>query len=380
MSCLWAKIPTRSVSEVRRESSLTLRVMIACIACMASLVFCPLLAAQTSVVLSVSKESKLVVYSLDDKGALKIESETETEGNPGCSIASSNGKHLYVAMKETNSIAAFSFDHKTGLELVSDTPVGAAASYLTIDPTGHYLFSSYYKAGKIAVHQINEDGTLQTKPLEMIETEKKAHCIAIDPTGSCVFVPHTGPNSIYQFLFDSETGKLTPNTIPKLIREEGNGPRHLWFHPENEFVYGSDEQGSSVTAYQLDKEKGTLSVAQSLSTLPKGFEGRNTTSDIEVHPSNKFVFIANRGHDSIASFSINPETGLLSFLEYSETVPFTRSFNISPDGKHLVAAGQKSNKIRVFEIGEDGKTKLLSTADTGQAPWWVQIIDHNEAE
>ena len=351
--------------------SLALR---ACIACLLCFVLCQSTNAQTSVVLSVNNEKKLVVYSLDEGGSLNIESEIKTTGKPGCSIVNRSGTILYVAMKATNSVAAFSFDHKTGLKLLGETQVGAAASYLAIDPTGDYLFSSYYKDGKIAIHRINKDGTLGEKPLHMIETDEKAHGIALHRSGTNVFVPHTGPNAIFQFNFDPKTGKLTPNATPKLVRKEGTGPRHLWFHPETDFAYGSDEQGSSVTVYRFDPEKGTLSVVQTLSTLVDGFNGKNSTSDIEVHPSNKFVFVANRGSDTIASFAIDPDSGLLSPLEHSETVPFTRSFNISADGKHLVAAGQKSNKIRVFAIGHDGKTKLLSTADTGKAPWWVQII------
>jgi 6-phosphogluconolactonase len=353
---------------------LALRAFIACVLCVLP---CQPIIAQTSVILSVSNEKKLVVYSLNEVGVLAIESVAMTTGKPGCSIANRSGTRLYVAMKGTNSIATFSFDHKSGLKLLGETQVVAAASYLAIDPTGDYLFSSYYKDGKIAIHRINDDGTPDAKPLDMIETDAKAHCIALDRSGTKVFVAHTGPNAIFQFDFDPKTDKLTPNTTPKLVRKEGTGPRHLWFHPENDFAYGSDEQGSSVTVYKCDP-KGTLSVVQTLSTLPEGFKGKNTTSDIEIHPSNKFVFVANRGSDTIASFAIDSDSGLLSLIEHSKTVPFTRSFNISADGKHLVAAGQKSNKIRVFAIRDDGKTKLLSTADSGKAPWWVQIIQNKE--
>ncbi len=377
MNCLKTEpLDVRGLVYQRCIRSLALGACVACI----TFLLCHSLGAQTSVIVSVSNEKKLVVYSLDDSGTLGIESETQTSGKPGCSTASRDGKFLYVAMKATNSIAAYSFDHKMGLKLLGDSYVGAAASYLTIDATGEYLFSSYYKDGKIALHRIKNDGTLGDKPLEMIETDEKAHCIALDPSGKFVFVPHTGPNAIFQFVFEAQSGKITPNEKPKLVRAKGTGPRHLCFHPESHFAYGSDEQGSSVTVYRIDRDNGTLSVLQTLSTLPEGFEGKNSTSDIEVHPSNKFVFVANRGSDTIASFTIDAETGLLSLLEHSETVPFTRSFNISADGKYLVAAGQKSNKIRMFAIRGDGKTELLSTTDTGEAPWWVQIIQNNSIE
>lgn len=369
MSCLHLN----PLSDLVR--GVTFQTLVACLACF---VFSQLLTAHTSVVLSVSKESKLVVYSLNDDGSLKVASETDTHGNPGCAITSHGGNYLYVAMNSTGSIASYSFDHKTGLKLLGQTQVGATASYLTIDPTGDYLFSSYYSAGKIAVHRINEDGTLQTAPLQMIKTDERAHCIALDRSGANVFVPHVRPEAIFQFKFDPKQGTLTPNAIPKLMRKVGTGPRHLWFHPNMDLAYGSDEQGNSVTVYQLDPETGTLSVAQSLSTLPDKFKGKNSTSDIEVHPSNKCVFVANRGSDTIASFVIESKTGLLSPLEHFDVTAFTRSFNISADGKYLVAAGQRSDKLKVFAIENDGKTELLSTVETGRGPRWVQVIQDNE--
>lgn len=351
----------------------------ASVACLACLVFCQSLAAETSVILSVNKESKLVVYSLSDEGRLQVESETGTPGQPGCAIASRSGKNLYVAMHGTDSIASYALDHKTGLRLLGQTEVGAAASYLAIDPTGDYLFSSYFAAGKIAVHRINEDGTLQAEPVHMFETDERAHCITLDRSGTNVFVPHVRPEAIFQFKFDPKQGALTANAEPKLIRKQGAGPRHIWFHPKTDFAYGSDEQGSSVTVYKFDPETGALSVVQTLSTLPDGFKGKNSTSDIEVHPFNNVVFVANRGSDTIASFTINPKTGLLSPLEHSDAPAVTRSFNISADGKFLLAAGQKSNTLKVFAIDQTGRTKLLSTVETGKSPRWVQIIQQSKA-
>jgi 6-phosphogluconolactonase len=197
----------------------------------------------------------------------------------------------------------------------------------------------------------------------------------LDRKNRFAFVPHTRPNAIFQFYFDDSTGKLSANDAPKLLRKADSGPRHLWFHPDNRFAYGSDEQGSSLTVYQFDQETGQLKTIQTLSSLPAhGFEGRNSTSDIEVHPSGQFVYIANRGHDTIASYAIDPASGRLSLLDHTPTESVTRSFNISPDGRYLIAAGQKSGKLAVFQVGDRGSLTRIDTVSAGKNPWWVQIV------
>lgn len=334
----------------------------------------------TYAIVSVSGDKKMVVYKIaPNDGTPSVSSETSVSGNPGCSVINRESTRLYVAMKTSNSIATFSIGDNAQLKFLGETNVGAAASFLTLDPTGKFLLSSYYAAGKVAVHKIEDDETLAASPHQMFATDERAHCITIDPSGRFVFVSHTRPNAIFQFAFDPDTGTLTPSKTPKLIRVDDGGPRHLWFHPTNGHAYGSDEKGSSLTNYTMDGETGELSVFETHSSLPEGeYEGKKSTSDIEVHPSGKFVFIANRGVNLIATFSIDERSGGLTLLEHSPSVPTNRSFNISPHGDFLVAAGQKSNKLRVFGIDDDGKMKNLSTVDTGKSPWWVQMIQRQE--
>ncbi len=327
------------------------------------------------VFVSVAKDQKIACFAWDDsQQKLTLNSEASVLGGPGAMCIDRNGKHIYIVKKKTGSIAVFEISPDASLKPIGETAIGEAGSYLAIHPTGKFLFSAYYQAGQVAVHAIDSDGKLSAKPLQVLQTDERAHCIAIDPSGRFAFVPHTRPNTIFQFLIDQETGLLTPNETPKVLRESG-GPRHLWFHPNKEFVYGSDEKGSSITCYRLDKEAGTLEVVETVSSLPtEGFDGKNSTSDIEVHPSGKFVFIANRGHDSIASFQIDQQTGRLSNPHHAITEATTRSFNISPNGKTLISAGQKSGRLAVFRIDETGALERTETRDVGAAPWWVQIV------
>ena len=329
------------------------------------------------VILSLGADQKVITYSLDpDNGSLEKKSSVDTEGKPGAMCASKDGKLLFVGAKGTDSIAAYEISEVGRLHKIDETVVGAGPSFLSIDPTGRFLLSAYYSTGQVAVHGIEDGGKLSDTPLQMFETDERAHCITLDRSGDFAFVPHTRPNAIFQFRFDASTGKLAPNESPKLLRGDSTGPRHLWFHPDNQFAYGSDEQGSSITAYRFDDQSGRLKTIQTLTSLPpEGFEGNRSTSDVEVHPSGRFVYIANRGYDAIVGYSIDSDSGRMTQLGHTPTESVTRSFNISPDGRHLIAAGQKSGKLAVFRVGDDGSLTRIHTVLAGKNPWWVQIVD-----
>src|SRR5262249_7975171 len=156
-------------------------------------------------------------------------------------------------------------------------------------------------------HRIGEDGALGARPVQSVPTADKAHGIVPDPSGRFVFVLHTGPDLIFQFAFDAARGRLSANEPPKLTTPRGTGPRHLGFHPSRPVAYVANGQGSSVTAYALDPRAGTLGPLQTVSTLPQGFQGTNACAEIRIHPSGKFLYVSNRGHDSIACFALNEE-------------------------------------------------------------------------
>jgi 6-phosphogluconolactonase len=334
-------------------------------------------AANPWVIVSQGKAKAITIYSLDENaGQLHLLRNTPLGNGVGAMCFDQKSRILYVSLKGGGSIAAYQVGSEADLTRLGSVDVGASPSYLALDPSGKYLLSSYYAAGKICVHRVSENGALQGDPLQSLQTDANAHAIVMDRSGSFAFVPHTRPNAIFQFRLDGASGALQPNAPSKLLRDDKTGPRHLWFHPTLPFAYGSDEQGSSITAYKFDPELGTLTTMQTLSSLPKdAAPPKNSTSDIEVHPSGRFAYIANRGHDTIGVFSINQDDGKLTWVENTSTEPTTRSFNISPNGKFIVAAGQKSNQLAVFRVGDDGRLQRTSTMPTGESPWWVCVID-----
>jgi 6-phosphogluconolactonase len=250
---------------------------------------------------------------------------------------------------------------------------------MSVDRNGKYLLSSYYNGGKVTVHKIDGTGAAAGKVAE-VPTAEHAHCVQTDRTNRFAFVPHTvPPNAIFQFRFNDKSGELTPNASAKVERPAGEGPRHFAFHPHKDVVYVSNENGSTVTAYTLDTEAGTLSDFQTLSTLPDAFSGENTCAQIHTTPCGRMLFVSNRGHDSIASYAVGEDTGRMTPLGQQMTEPVPRVFIVDPTGNFLYAAGQGSGKMEAFRIDvEAGSLTSLGLYDVGDIPMWVEVLQFGE--
>ncbi|MBC8352627.1 MAG: lactonase family protein [Planctomycetes bacterium] len=331
--------------------------------------------AKSFVYVSVAGENRIAIYELrETDGELKLQGSMKVSGGPGALTVSPDQKFLFASIRSVGNLASFRLDARSGsLTLVNEVVAGADPAYVATDATGKFLLSAYYFAGKVAVHSIDRQGTISSRPIQEVTTDDKAHAIITDRANQFVFVPHTGPNSIFQFRFDA--GKLIANDVAKLRRPDKTGPRHIWFHPTRDFAYVSDEQGSSITVYRFDPKNGRLTPMQTVSTLPDGFSRGNSTADIEVHPSGRFVYVANRGHDSIARFQIDSDSGRVTALGQTPTEQTPRSFNIDPSGRFLIAAGESAGKLATYRIDEkSGGLSRLATDEIGKQPWWVLAV------
>lgn len=326
---------------------------------------------------SLAKENRIVTFRLSDKdGTLTQVDSVMVNGGPGALAYHPTLPILFASIRSMGNLASFRVEESSGkLIHINEIQAGADPAYLSVDKSGKLLMSAYYREGKIIVHSINQQGVIG-KELQSISTDECAHAIVPDSTGRYWFAPHTRSNAIFQFTLDDAAMRLIENEKPKVLRKPNTGPRHLWFHPRIDFAYSSDEQGNSVSTYALDTASGVLSLRQTLSTLPETVtEAKaNSTSDIEVHPSGQFVYVANRGHDSIARYAVDPDNGMLTLLGNTPTEPTTRSFNIDPKGRFLIAAGQASGNLAVFQIDpKSGELRRVHTVLVGMAPWWVTI-------
>jgi 6-phosphogluconolactonase len=231
----------------------------------------------------------------------------------------------------------------------------------------------------VTVHRIEGDGSLSQSPVEMQKTTEKAHCIQTDPSNRFALVPHTGPNRVYQFLFDSASGGLKPNDPPYWGAETGEEPRHFCFHPSLDVIYISNEKGSSVTACRFDPSGGTISSFQSLSTLPDGWEGESKCAQIHITPAGlpggPFLYVSNRGHHSIACYAVDNEEGRMTSLGQRPTESTPRAFNVDSTGRFLVAAGRDTGNLALYAIDPaTGLLDPLSVTHVGPRPMWVLFV------
>jgi 6-phosphogluconolactonase len=331
---------------------------------------------QTCVYVSDSGTQAIVLYHLDEAtGKLREVSRTNVGTAPGSLFVHPEKKLLLASLRTNAQVGAFRIGADGTLTEASRTKLGegANAAYVAADKTGAYLLAASYSAGRVTVHSIGDDLKLGGEARQTVETAKTAHAAVLSADQQWLFVPHVAPNAVFQFGFDAKTGKLTKkDSAPG--GKEGAGPRHLAFHPSQKFAFTSDESGSSVTLYAFDSTTG-LKPLQTLSTLPADFTAKNSTADVHVHPNGQFVWVSNRGHDSLAGFKFDAATAKLTAIGQTPTEKTPRSFGLSPSGNWLFGAGEGSGKLAVFAV--DAKTGELSRKDTievGKSLTWVCVV------
>ena len=347
----------------------------------------------TYMYVSLQDDDKVSIFGVDPgTGKLTPNGEVSAAGGPSASAISPDRKVFYVGHRTSKEISSFGINPDTGgLTLIGRVPVPDSPTYLSPDRNGRFLLSAYYQGAHVAVHSIKDDGGWGARPTEWLETAPAAHCIQTDPSNKFAFVPHIarlndsvmqppgdalGPNAIFQFRFDENAGRLTPNSPLKVEPDEFLGPRHYCFHPSLAVVYFSDEQGCSVTAYNLDSATGHLSAFQTTATLPEGFSGRNTCSQIQISPSGRFLYTPNRGHNSIAGFSVDASSGRLTAIGRVETEAVPSAFSLDPEAKFLYAAGSETGVLASYGInGGTGELTPLETYSVGKRPMDVLITD-----
>lgn len=334
-------------------------------------------AAATFLYVSQAPEARVQVLKVDDEpGQLTPVSETDVGGAPGSLGTDPNRKFLFASIRSKTAIASFRIDGTTGrLSPIHTVPLaaGANAAYVTTDRTGRFLIAASYSGAQVTVHRIGDDGRLSDAALQTVATAKTAHAVAVTADNRFVFVPHVSPNAVFQFRLDADSGQLTEFGRAAGGAEKA-GPRHIALHPSGRFAFTSDETGSSITAYSLAPDTG-LKPLQTLSTLPAEFRERNSTAEVKLHPSGKFVWVSNRGHDSLAGFRFDETSGQLSPLGQTPTEKTPRSFDIVPSGRFLYSAGEGNGKLAGYRIDpESGQLTRVLTLELGKSLTWVQAV------
>jgi 6-phosphogluconolactonase len=345
------------------------------------------------VYVSLQDDDKILVLTMDaESGELTPKSEVAVTGGPSLLAISPDRNTLYIGHRASSEISSHRIDQATG-ELTQNGKVSLEASptYLSTDRKGKYLLSAHYQGAHVGVHPIGDDGSVGSPPVQWLAMETGAHAIQADPSNKFSFVPHIarlndnvmqpagdayGPNVIFQFRFDETTGQLTPNSPLELYMREFLGPRHYCFHPTLSMVYFSNEQGCSVTGYRLNPARGTLSAFQTITTLPRDYSGRNTCSQIQIAASGNFLYVPNRGHNSIAGFTVDGANGRLTAIGQTPTEAVPSAFSLDPAGRFLFAAGSESGRLASYRIHDDtGELTPLEIYPVGRRPMWVLVTN-----
>jgi 6-phosphogluconolactonase len=298
-----------------------------------------------------------------------------------------NGKYLYAVNEIGNfnggtsgALSAFAIDPKTSaLKFLNQVPTrGAGPCYVSLDKNGSFVLVANYDSGSIASFPVHDDGSLGTAsgfvqhsgtgPNKERQEGPHAHWIATSPDNRFALAVDLGLDQVLVYGFDPGKGIFTPMLSGFAKVKPGAGPRHLAFHPNGKFAYVLSEMESSVTVFSYQPKTGALTSLETISALPKDYSGQKEAAEIAVHPSGKFLYTSNRGHDSIAVFGIDEKKGTLRSLGQVLTGGKTpRHFAIDPTGAYLLAENQESNNIVIFHI-DPATGGLTPTGQTVDVP------------
>lgn len=285
-----------------------------------------------------------------------------------------NGHFLYAVSRPSaidrqniGVVLAYAIDSQTGsLRLLNSlSSRGIDPAYLSVDQNGTHLlvanFGSNGGEGNVAVFPLKDDGDL-AEASDFVQYTGKgvhpqrqqgphSHAINASPDGRFVIVADLGLDKLFIYAFDSRSGKLKPHKPAQAELDAGAGPRHLAFHPSGRFLYVVSEIDSTITTFSYNARTGTLEKLQSIKTIPADFTGNNSAAEVQVHPNGKFLYSSNRGHDSIAVFSIGHRAGTLSPIELMPIRGKTPgTFGIDPSGSWLISANQGSDSLELFAL------------------------------
>jgi 6-phosphogluconolactonase len=360
--------------------------------------------AKTFVYVSNAQDGNIDTYNMDmSTGALTPVGKTEAAKMVMPMTLSPNKKYLYAVIRsQPTRVLTYAVDPATGaLTQKASAPLPDSMPYVSTDHTGRFLFTASYGGDKLAVSPIGENGLVEAEAIQVIPTGRNAHSIMPDRSNNFVYAATLGANQVLQFTFDSKTGKLTANEPPAVSPEAGHGPRHLTFSPDNKYLYVLNELSGHVTQYTIDPSKGTLTLVDSISSVPaeaglawgapqapvgaapapasvaaKDEKPKVWAADIQITPDGKFLYSTERTTNKIALFTVATGTGKLTYVTNFATEAQPRGIRIDPTGQYLVASGEKSDRVSVYKIDKGtGRLGEPNRYPVGNGANWVEIVD-----
>ncbi|MBL4683892.1 MAG: lactonase family protein [Nannocystaceae bacterium] len=322
--------------------------------------------------------SALQLWSVDDDtGALTMQASYDVGTGAAQLAVHPDGLHLYATGRggDGNRVIAYEIAAADGtLTELGVTQLEIDPVYWSIHPSGNFGFSASFGGDEIASWEIAADYTVANGAVTVLDSGDEPHAIVPHPGGSWVYVPHRGTNEIIQYSVDAASGALA--AVDTVAATPGAGARHLAFDAAGEHAYLANEFSDSVTHFTVDTTTGALTTMATLPTIPNGFDpGANTCADVHVTPDGHAVYVSNRGHDSLAMFSVDAMTGVLTPLGEIDTEPVPREFEVDPTGRFVYSAGQGSGDMAGYTIDEAGSLSAGATVTIGGSPAWVLAVE-----
>lgn len=320
------------------------------------------------------------VFEIGENGEWKLIQTVGNLVNPSYLCTDQTGKFLYTVHGDYSEISSFSVEEATGKLCLINTvsTVGTNPVHLTVDRTNRFVYVANLQTGTVAVIPRREDGSLEplkelyTIPGNQEDTVSHPHQVVQDASGNYLVVSCQGRKrgfgQVDVFRIHHETGELEKTCVVK--SREIAEPRHFVFHPNNVWCYGVNEKDYSVTYYQFDENEGKLQPKQILPTLPDTYTGDGWASGIIMSRDGRYVIVSNRKHDSITSFQIHPETGMLRFCDCIKTGGGQPRFiTLDENGDKILAANELSDTITEFALnGQDGSLQYTGKTIETESP------------
>lgn len=340
-----------------------------------------------------TKSKGIYAFRMNDEGRLAPLGLAAETPNPTYLALHPNKKFLYsinevskFGERPAGFVSAFAIDARTGMlaGLNQQSAGGPGPCHIALDEKGRCAVVANYGGGSVEALPLKRDGSLG-EPGTFIQHVGSSvnksrqegphgHCILVDPSQRFALACDLGLDQVLIYKLDAAKATLTPN-VPAFAKvAPGSGPRHMAFHPNGKFAYVINEMLCTMIAFSWDSRAGVLKELQTISTLPGELQRGYSTAEVYVHPSGKFVYGSNRGHNSIVGYACDAKTGRLTLIEHTDTQGKTpRHFAIDPDGRFLLAENQDSGTVVVFKI--DPKTgKLTPTGEKVEVPSPVAAV------
>ena len=328
----------------------------------------------------------ITVFEFDEDGGTLSRQYCQTGiDNPSFIAFDANHSHIYVTTEvfgwNEGTLSAYAVSADGKLRYVNKQVTGGSiTTHAGLDRSGRFAFAVNYSheawegfeeeipGHAMAVFPLRADGALEPAismvkhqghgPVPIRQTCPHPHCAVASPDNRFVIVTDLGTDRIHSYRF--ENGQLnTDGSPPPLQLEPGSGPRHFIFAPSGDRAYAINELGGTIAYLGYDAETGGFELRQTISTLPRGYSELNNCSELQLSPDGRFLYGANRGHNSLASFAVDPQSGRLAALEQTPTGgEWPRNFTMSPSGRYLLVANQNSDSITIFR--RDEKTGMLT--------------------